>query len=91
MEKDRGEIWFVQEHRFQRAYAVHWKGWVFGLLFIVAFFGTAAVFISLNPFRPLDYRLLFLWWFAVIALMVVSHMLARPKTERRWERTIRDL
>jgi membrane protein implicated in regulation of membrane protease activity len=90
MERDRGEIWFVQERRFQRGYAVHWKGWVFGLLFIVAFFGIAALFISLNPFQPLNYGLLLLWWLSVLALMAVSHVLARPRTERRWEQGARD-
>jgi hypothetical protein len=84
MEMDRGEIWFVQERRFQRAYAVHWKGWVAGLLFVIAFFALVGFFISLDPFRPLNYAVLVLWWLSILALMFVYHLLVKNKTDRRW-------
>jgi hypothetical protein len=90
MKKGKGEIWFVQERRFQRPYAVHRKGWMAGILFVIAFFALVAFFLSLDPFRPINYGLLFLWWLSILGLMLVYHLLMRPKTDRRWERKEQD-
>ena len=84
MREDGGEIWFAQDGPWRRAYAVHPKGWVAGCVFIVLFFAVAAFFISLEPFTPIDYGLLFLWWLSVIGLMVGFHLFARSRTDRRW-------
>jgi hypothetical protein len=84
MEKERGEVWFVQERRFQRPYAVHRKGWMAGFLFVIAFFALVAFFLSLEPFTPVNYGLLFVWWLSILALMLVYGLLMRPKTYQRW-------
>jgi hypothetical protein len=85
MEKrNRGEIWFAQDGPWQRAYPVHQKAWAAGAVFIALFFAIVAFFISLEPFTPLNYGLLFLWWLAVIGLMVGFHLFARSRTDRRW-------
>ncbi len=78
-------FWFRQDRRWTRAYAVHWKGWIAGLAFIAAFFAIAAAFIGLEPFTPINYGLLILWWLSVLALMGGFHLFARPRTDRRWE------
>jgi hypothetical protein len=85
MKKDRGEIWFVQERRFMRPYAIHWKGWAAGGVFVVCFFAIVALFLSLDPFRPVNFGLLFLWWLSILALMLVYGLLMAPKTYRRWK------
>jgi hypothetical protein len=85
-EKDEGEIWFVQERRFMRPYPVHRNGWMAGAVFVICFFALAGFFLSLDPFRPVDYGLLFLWWLSILALMLVYGLLMRPKTDRRWKR-----
>jgi hypothetical protein len=84
MRKDKREIWFAQDGPWQRAYPVHRKGWVAGFLFIVTFFAIAAFFISLEPFTPINFGLLFLWWLSIIGLMIGFRLFARRKTDRRW-------
>ncbi len=79
-----GEKWFRQDRRWQRSYPIHWKGWVAGLVFIAAFFGLVAFFISLEPFTPLNYWVLGLWWASVLALMFGFNFFARDKVDRPW-------
>jgi membrane protein implicated in regulation of membrane protease activity len=81
------EFWFRQDRRWTRAYAVNWKGWVAGLVFIALFFGLAGFFVfGLEALTPINYGLLVLLWLSVLALMGVYHLFARPRTERRWEK-----
>jgi membrane protein implicated in regulation of membrane protease activity len=79
------EYWFRQDHRWTRAYAVHWKGWVAGAAFVVAFFVLIAVFVfGLEALTPINYGLLVLLWLSILALMGGYHLFARPRTDQRW-------
>ena len=85
MEQD--EFWFRQNSRWTRAYAVHWKGWVAGLIFVAAFFGLVGFFIfGLEAVTPVNYGLLVLLWLSVLALMGGYHLFARPRTDQVWKR-----
>lgn len=79
-----GEKWFTQSYRWSRPLIKTWKGAVAGLLFVAAFFALVAFFLSLEPFTPINYGLLFLWWLSILVLMVAFHLFARPRTERKW-------
>jgi membrane protein implicated in regulation of membrane protease activity len=83
MEKD--EKWFTQSQPWARPLIKNWKGAAAGLVFVIAFFTLVAFFVSLEPFTPIDYGLLALWWLSILALMLVFHLFARTKTERRWQ------
>jgi CDP-diglyceride synthetase len=83
MEED--EKWFTQSQRYARPLIKSWKGAVAGLVFVIAFFGLVAFFLSLDPFTPVNYWLLGLWWLSVLGLMLVFHLFARSRTERRWQ------
>jgi len=80
------EKWFTQSQRWARPLIKTWKGALAGLVFVIAFFGLAVLFLSLEPFTPINYGLLVLWWLSILALMLVFHLFARPKTERRWRK-----
>jgi len=79
------EKWFTQNRRFARPLVKNWKGAAAGGIFVLAFFGLAVFFLSLEPFAPLDYWLLGLWWLSVLALMAGFSWFARSRTERKWE------
>jgi hypothetical protein len=82
---DRSQAWFIQRKRGARPLVASWRGWVAGLVFIAAFFGLCAVFLSLNPFEPLDPCLLAAWWLSILGLMLVYHLIARRWTYRVWQ------
>ena len=82
MEDD--EKWFTQSKPWARPLIRTWKGAIAGLVFVMAFFSLAAFFLSLEPFTPGNYGVLVLWWLSILALMLVFHLFARTKTERRW-------
>ena len=87
MEKeDTSEKWFTQSKPWARPLVKTWKGAVAGLVFVIAFFSLVAFFLSLEPFTPIDYGLLVLWWLSILALMLVFHLFARTRTERRWQK-----
>ena len=62
------------------------KGAVAGLVFVIAFFGLVAFFLSLEPFMPINYGLLVLWWLSILALTLAFYLFARTRTERRWQK-----
>ncbi len=79
------EKWFTQSKPWARPLIKSWKGVVAGLVFVIAFFGLVAFFLSLQPFGPpINYGLLALWWLSILGLMLVFHLFARTRTERRW-------
>ncbi len=82
---ERSQAWFIQRKRWQRPLAASWRGWVAGLVFIAAFFGVCAFFLSLEPFEPLDLRLFGAWWLSILGLMLVYHLIARRRTFRVWQ------
>ena len=82
MEED--EKWFTQSQPWARPLIKNWKGAVAGFVFVIAFFSLVAFFVSLEPFTPVDYGLLVAWWLSILALIVVFHLFARTRTERRW-------
>ncbi len=55
---DRSEAWFIQRKRWARPLVASLRGWVAGLVFIAAFFGVCAFFLSLEPFEPLNLLIL---------------------------------
>ena len=77
--------WFTQSRRFARPLIKTWKGAVAGLVFVITFFGLAALFLSLEPFTPVNHWLLGLWWMSILALMAGFSWFARSRTERRWQ------
>ena len=82
---EEGEKWFTQSKRGARPLIKNWKGAVAGLVIVIAFFALVVLFLSLEPFGPpINYGLLVLWWFSILGLMLVFHLFARTKTERRW-------
>lgn len=82
---DTAKAWFVQRKRWQRPLIASWQGAVAGGLFVVAFFAIAALFLSLQPFEPLNFGLLGLWWLTILTLMLGFHLFARRRTFRVWE------
>lgn len=77
--------WFTQSKPWARPLVKSWKGAVAGLVFVIAFFTLAVSFLSLEPFGPpVHYGLLVMWWLSILALMLVFHLFARTRTERRW-------
>ena len=84
--EDASEKWFTQSQPWARPLIKTWKGAVAGLVFVIAFFGLVAFFLSLEPFTPINYGLLVLGWLSILALMLVFHLFARTRTERRWQK-----
>ena len=81
------EKWFTQSKPWTRPLIRTWKGAVAGLVFVIAFFSLVAFFLSLEPFTPINYGLMVLWWLSILALMLVFHLFARPRTERKWHKS----
>jgi CDP-diglyceride synthetase len=82
----RKRKWFTQSKPWARPLIKTWKGAVAGLVFVMAFFSLVAFFLSLEPFTPINYGLLVLWWLSILALMLAFHLFARGKTERKWQK-----
>ncbi len=82
---DRSKAWFIQRKRWSRPLVASWRGWVAGAVFVAAFFGIAALFLSFRPFEPLDLRILGAWWLSIAGLMAVYHLIARRRTYRAWQ------
>lgn len=80
------EKWFTQSQPWARPLIKTWKGAVAGFVFVIAFFGLAVLFLSLEPFTPINYGLLVAWWLSILALMAGFSLFARTKTERRWQK-----
>ena len=83
---EESEKWFTQSKRWARPLIKTWKGAVAGLVFVMAFFSLVAFFLSLEPFTPINYGLLVLWWLSILALTLAFHLFARGKTERKWQK-----
>jgi len=88
MEED--QKWFTQSRQYARPRISSWQGAVAACAVLGAIIGLAVLFLSLEPFAPMNYWLLGLWLILAMALIVGFHAFARPRTDRPWRQKVRD-